>query len=297
MRTAWSRWSRSLLATVLPAGLLLTAAVPATADSVTATSTSFSVEASTDTAKPGDTVTFTLSTTNRGSARRGHLFELDGRRFLALTNCTTLSGPAPTRCRPGGNVLVSYGEGVIAPGATATVSITAVVQPETSPGTYAVRPFGQRNEGNTYTSETMRPKSFDFTVQPGEADVAVGLSASVPPLAGAVDYTQSAVNNGPGTPASATVTTQLPDKVTSVTGLPANCTYTQADRQVACDTASLAAGATATNGFRAHFAPLALGTALTATAARTTGTPTDPEPANDTAAVTCSAVTAVLIRC
>ncbi|WP_405433508.1 hypothetical protein [Streptomyces anulatus] len=129
------------------------------------------------------------------------------------------------------------------------------------------------------------------------ADLAVGLTAvPAPLLSSAITYTQTATRNGPATITTGTVTTTLPSQTTGVTGLPANCTYNNTGKTVACTITGLASGATATNTFTAQQNLLTLGT-LPATATRTTSTPTDPNTANDTATKTCTAVTSLIITC
>lgn len=131
-----------------------------------------------------------------------------------------------------------------------------------------------------------------------EADIAVTLTARAPLLlAGAITYTLTATNNGPGALTSGTVTTKLPPHTTSVTGLPTGCTYTAATRTVTCTVPALAPTAGTQNTFRANLALLTVGIPLNATATRTASSPADPNPANDQAKARCNVVTGLLILC
>lgn len=133
---------------------------------------------------------------------------------------------------------------------------------------------------------------------PAQADIAVTLAAHAPPLlAGAITYTMTATNNGPGSTASATISSVLPWHTTSVTGLSTGCAYTAATRTVACTVTGLAASARAQKTFRANLAPLTVGIPLNATATRTASSPADPNPANDQAAAGCHVVTGLIILC
>lgn len=177
---------------------------------------------------------------------------------------------------------------------TAKVTISTTVAANATPGTYTATPEGYTTAAG---DETFSPTSIGFTVLGPDADLAVGLNATPAPLlSNAILYIQTATNNGPATVSSGTVTTTLPAQTTGVTGLPANCAYNNTAKTVACTDTGLTASATATHTFTAHLNLLSLG-ALPASATRTTSSPADPNPANDTAGANCTALTGLIITC
>jgi hypothetical protein len=271
------------------------------ADSTVIQSQNSTLEASATSAAPGDSVTFTLTVTNSSSrAVQGYQeFTPNSPLFDATDSsaCTVISGPTPGVCvaqPPTGYLDAQWGYGSSTPipaNSTAKVSLTTTVAADTPPGTYTLTPDGKIGSATS----TFSPANFTFQVT-GRADLAVGLTASASPLAGAINYTQTAVNNGPTTSATSTVTTTLPTQTAGVTGLPANCAYNATAKSVACTATGLATGATATHAFTANLDLLTLGS-LPATATRTTSSPIDPNPANDTVTATCTALTSLVITC
>lgn len=88
----------------------------------------------------------------------------------------------------------------------------------------------------------------------------------------------------------------LPAQTASVTGLPWDCTYAPATHTVTCDTGAIPDGASVTRTFTANLGLPSLGT-LSATAARASSAPTDPNPANDTATASCTVLTGLVTTC
>ncbi|WP_018683071.1 DUF11 domain-containing protein [Actinokineospora enzanensis] len=130
---------------------------------------------------------------------------------------------------------------------------------------------------------------------PPAADLAVDLRATAPLLSTAIDYTLTVTNTGPDTATTGTVTLTLPTAATGATST--TCTYTPTTRTATCPVTTLPNGATATHTLRATFGALTVNLALDATAIRTTSTPTDPNPANDTGIASCTALTSLIIIC
>lgn len=126
-----------------------------------------------------------------------------------------------------------------------------------------------------------------------EADIAVGLSATGGVLSGAISYTMTATNNGPADVTAATLTATLPAGVTA-TNLATGCTQT--GTALACTYGPVSDGATADKTFRLPIALLDIGQ-VTVTAQRTSSTPADPDPANDTAGKTCTVISKLLATC
>lgn len=115
-------------------------------------------------------------------------------------------------------------------------------------------------------------------------------------LSPTIDYTLTVASNGPAASTGATVEVSLPSAVSSVANLPSGCTYASATDTVTCTYGSTGVGSPATRTFRASFGALAIGP-LPATATRTVSTPADPNAANDTDSVTCTAVTVLMVAC
>jgi uncharacterized repeat protein (TIGR01451 family) len=133
-----------------------------------------------------------------------------------------------------------------------------------------------------------------YTYLAATADIAVALAATgVPALLGAhIDYTLTVTNTGPVTATSTTVTAPLPAPLTPTSR---DCTVTV--RTMTCTIGPLTSGASVTRAFTVPVGLLSINTAFTTTASRTAGAPTDPNPANNTAARTCLVVTSLLINC
>ncbi|WP_424217335.1 hypothetical protein ACN20G_35230 (plasmid) [Streptomyces sp. BI20] len=283
------------------AAVLLGVTSPVHADSVSTGNTTSSMELSTASASPGETVTFTLTLTNDTAApvTAAHTLTASDPIFSPTDSlaCETLAGPWAGVCvvqPPGRTFQVNHGFGSspkIPAHSTARVRITTTVAANAAPGVHTLTPTG--NVGGA--GGAFSPASVPFRVlEP--ADLAVGLTARADGANSSVTYTQTTTNTGPGTLATGTVTTTLPDRTTSVTGLPAHCAYDAAAKAVACTAVDLAAGATARSTFTAHLDLLSLGR-LSAVATRTHSSPIDPDPGNDTAGADCSAGTGLTVRC
>ncbi|WP_405434815.1 hypothetical protein [Streptomyces anulatus] len=277
---------------------VLAAPQAAAADTVVAQSQHSTLAMSTTSAQPGDSVTFTVSITNATAERQyaGLYASFNASLFDAPGSCTVVTGPSP-ECQfyQDGNVLavryVCRDECRIPANSTAQVRLTTTVRQDAAPGTYTLTPNGSVGlEASVFT-----PASLPFQVT-SDADIAVGLTATSPPLSSTITYQQTATNNGPATATSGTVTTALPARTASVTGLPANCSYSAAGKSVACTFSDLADGATVTNTFTARLNLISLGS-LPASATRTSSSPADPNPANDSAAANCTVLTGLIISC
>lgn len=306
-RSAWRLRTTGALSVVglLAATVLFGAASPAHAATTVISSEHMSVEISPAQPEPGDQVTIKVTTVNDRDSddSSGVYLELpDGvTNPFAAGTCTLDQGLYPTSECSADSVQVNgiavdysiYPDGVPAH-STSIVTITTTMDPNASPGPYA---FTAR--GSFWGAEEhFTPSALVIGGTPPAADLAVSLKATAPLLlAGYIDYTQTTTTNGPATADSATVTTQLHPYTTSVTGLPAGCAYAPAGKKVTCTLTALADAAGATKTFRAHVAPLTIGLHVNATATRTTGSPGDPDPANDTATAHCAVVTGLIVLC
>ncbi|WP_435598603.1 beta-propeller fold lactonase family protein [Streptomyces anulatus] len=129
-------------------------------------------------------------------------------------------------------------------------------------------------------------------VTPPAADLGLTLTATPRPgLTRRVDYTLTASNHGPGRLTDATVTAGLPASGTTSP----DCTV--AGTTATCAVTDLAPGDSVTHHFTTPVALLSLGTPYTLTVTRTAGSPADPNPGNDTASRTCTALTPLIINC
>ncbi|MCO1579917.1 DUF11 domain-containing protein [Crossiella sp. SN42] len=127
-------------------------------------------------------------------------------------------------------------------------------------------------------------------------DIKIGLSTN--PILGvvipAIEYTVKATNLGPGTASGVVVKAQLPAGLTASQADP-GCTI--AGQTVTCGGGSLAAGASDEVTFRVPLSLLTIGVAKKVTVTLTSSTPTDPNPANNTASKSCTVVTPLLVLC
>jgi uncharacterized repeat protein (TIGR01451 family) len=155
-----------------------------------------------------------------------------------------------------------------------TAGTTVDVQVATPAGTSAISPADQY----TYAA----------------ADLAVSLSAAPEPglPGGHIAYTITVTNNGPSPLTSATVTAPVP---TPMSASSSTCTTT--GQAVTCALGALASGASTTRSFTVPVGLLSLDTAYVVTATRTSSTPVDLNPANDSATQTCTILTSLIISC
>ncbi|MFF7361511.1 hypothetical protein [Streptomyces sp. NPDC008125] len=282
-------------------GLTVTAGSASAADPVTSSRTfpngTITAAFSDTTFRAGDPFTVTVTVTNTGTTTQGVGYSFRGNDFgtpalFTLDSCDLPSSPSGSCDNPAPDLRVRFSS--LPAGQSATATFHARVVPDAAPGSYNAFQTGTIG---LVTSMTFSP-AVTFTVQPpADADLGVTLTATAGPLLSSqINYAATVTNNGPGTAGASTTTVLLPTQTTSVTGLPAGCTYTTGTRTVTCDTGALANGASTTRSFTANFGLLSLGT-LSATAARASSTPTDPNPANDTATRNCTVLTSLIITC
>lgn len=168
------------------------------------------------------------------------------------------------------------------------------MNPGTATGSFVLRHqlYGNGNGGEAIEDG---PTITVTDAPPPAADLAVGVAAQphlgilVPYLA----YTLSAHNAGPNAVTSATVTAALPPGA-SATDLSTGCATTMGT--VTCAYGAIANGASTAKSFHVPLRLLSLGH-VTVTGARTASTPTDPDPANDTASATCTVISFILATC
>lgn len=128
------------------------------------------------------------------------------------------------------------------------------------------------------------------------ADLALALDASPRGLGVAyATFTATITNQGPATATAAQLRFAYPPGFT-LPNAP-GCTLNTTTRTATCDLGPIPAGDTVTKTLGLHTQLLTISNHLTVTATRLTSTPADPNPANDTDAHTCSALTGLLVSC
>ncbi|MFB7672842.1 hypothetical protein ACFC26_15670 [Kitasatospora purpeofusca] len=158
-----------------------------------------------------------------------------------------------------------------------------------------MRPFGTRAAG-TFTA--LLATGLLALAQPahasGPADLYATVTATGSP--GAVAYRVFFGNAGPNRAAgTVTAVVQLPAQTTSASIDISGCPYDNSAKTFTCDLTGMPAGQGFVPTVTAQINPLALG-ALTATAT-ITGTDPDPDTTNNSASVSCTALTGLVIVC
>ncbi|WP_370971052.1 DUF11 domain-containing protein [Amycolatopsis sp. cg9] len=177
-------------------------------------------------------------------------------------------------------------------GGTKTTVWTLRVKDTAAPGQFTLQ---HQFVGDNYSFETLDGPVITVGQPSTQADVKVALAATGHGgLNARIDYTVTVTNNGPATATGIRVVATYPSGLSFASGT--GCARVGTTRSVNCDVASLASGASATAKFSVNGGLLALGT-YTTTAQRTASSPTDPNPANDSAAKSCSALTGLIVTC
>ncbi|MET8831711.1 IPT/TIG domain-containing protein [Streptomyces sp. NPDC004610] len=240
-----------------------------------------------------DTATNTVTTVASGlsSPREVALHTIPAPEITGLspTSGTTAGGTPVTITGTdlNGATAITFG-GTPATGVTCTATSCTATTPAHTAGTVDVR---VTTPGGT---SSITPAG-EFTYIAPTADIDVGISAQphLGILVPYLTYTLTARNTGPDTVTSATVNASLPPGATA-TNLSPDCTVSSST--VTCSYGAIANGASAGKTFRVPLHLLSLGH-VKATGTRTASTPADPNPANDTASVTCTVVSVILTTC
>ncbi|MGW6278370.1 hypothetical protein [Kribbella sp. NPDC055071] len=265
-------------ATVVAAGLTASAAPPSSA-----------IEVGTTSVAAGQTFTVTQTVYNdRDFTIIGGKAGLYAKETSLPDLVDLVSCPGAFACDTLG-ISVRGGVGDIPPGGSATVVFTFRVKADATPQTITLQ---HQFIGENYSFETFDGPTLDITAPP--ADIAVTLAASVRPgVSSRISYTVTIKNNGPEDATGVRVVGTFPSKLVYAGG---TCARVGSTRNVNCDVASLASGASTTRTFAADAGLLIVGQLL-ATAERTASSPSDPVAANDTASKTCTALTSLVLRC
>ena len=196
-----------------------------------------------------------------------------------LPAATTFAG-ASSGCSQTAPNVVTCTFGALAPGASATFSIGAHINPATQgPITNtavvtAAQPLEDNPANNTATATTTVNRVADLSIsKTGPATATAGTD---------ITYTVSVTNNGPSTSSGGTVTDTLP-AATTFAGASSGCSQT-APNVVTCTFGALAPGAGATFSIGAHINPAAQGTMTNTAEVRSTQPLEDTNPTNNIAA-------------
>lgn len=178
----------------------------------------------------------------------------------------------------------------VGPGEVRTVEFTFRVRDGLAGGVY---PWTHQFVGGNFAFEELPGPA--LTVTPETADLRVGLRAAAGGLLAArVDYAVTVTNDGPA------AATGIRLVATYAAGLgwagSGDCARVGGTRTVHCDLDGLAAGASRTLRFSTSTGLLALGP-FTTTVERAASMPADPDPSDDRAGRTCSALTGLIVTC
>jgi Domain of unknown function DUF11 len=179
--------------------------------------------------------------------------------------------------------------GDLLPGEGRTVVFTFRVREDVTSG---VHQWTHQLAGGNFAFDELPGPALTITTQ--TADLRVGLNAAAGLLAARVDYTVTVTNDGP---AEATAIRLV---ATYAPGLgwagSTDCVRVDGTRTVNCDLESLAAGQSRTLRFSTGTGLLALGP-FTTSVVRAESMPADPDPSDDRASRTCSALTGLIVAC
>lgn len=179
--------------------------------------------------------------------------------------------------------------GDLAPGEGRTVVFTFRVRDDVAGGVYQ---WTHQLAGGNFAFDEVAGPALTITTQ--TADLRVGLNATAGLLAARVDYAVTVTNDGPAE------ATDIRLVATYALGLgwagSTDCVRVGGTRTVNCDLESLAAGQSRTLRFSTGTGLLALGP-FTTSVARAESLPADPDPSDDRASRTCSALTGLIVAC
>ncbi len=281
---------RTTLLSVVAAVAAIMIAAPATAIAAPPTS---AVEVNPTTVQRGQTFTVkqTIYNADPSSTILGTKATLYGKERSLPETVDLVSCPEATACDMLGTS-VRAGLGNIAPGDSRFVTYTLRVKDEAALGSFTLQ---HQFVGENASFEVLDGPVLTITDTPSAADLGVTLTASPRGiLTSRIDYTVKLTNAGPSNATGIRVATTLGSglKFSGST----QCSNPAGTKIVNCDIASLAVGANATAKFSVTTGLLSLGS-ITSTSKIVQGTPADPEAANNTSSVTCTAVTGLLVLC
>ncbi|MFC4854500.1 hypothetical protein [Actinophytocola glycyrrhizae] len=183
------------------------------------------------------------------------------------------------------------GVGDLAPGGEATVVFTFRVLESAALGDY---PLEHQLVGANYSFAPGHGPVVSVVPSPQVADLAVSLDASPRGiLTSRVTYTVSVANHGPANASPVRVGGTYAAGLAWAGG--SGCVR-DGGRSVVCDFSSVPVGGTGSASFSVNAGLLTLGS-FSASVARVSSTPSDPDGGNDSARRSCTALTGLLVRC
>lgn len=280
--------------TILSSVAALATAFIAMAPAAQAETPTSAVEVSTTTVVPGQTFTLTQTIHNdrdftvtfaKGAIYGTPTAITDVVDVVSCTNTTAVG------CfQAGSSYRAAFGD--LEAGGTKTTVWTLKVKDTATPGQFTLQ---HQFVGDNYSFETLDGPVMTVANPATFADVKVGLAASGRGgLNARIDYTVTVTNLGPSAATGIRVVATYASGLSYASGT--GCARVGTTRNVNCDVASLASGASATAKFSVNGGLLALGS-YTTTAVRTASSPQDPNSANDSASKTCSALTGLIVTC
>ncbi|WP_086679196.1 DUF11 domain-containing protein [Amycolatopsis pretoriensis] len=252
------------------------------------------VDVSTTTVVPGQTFTVTQTIHNdrdftvtfaKGAIYGNPTAITDVVDVVSCTNTTAVG------CfQAGSSYRAAFGD--LEAGGTKTTVWTLKVKDTAAPGQFTLQ---HQFVGDNYAFDILDGPVMTIADPATQADVKVGLAATGHGgLNARIDYTVTVTNNGPAAASGIRVVATYASGLSYASGT--GCARAGSTRNVNCDVASLAPGASATAKFSVNGGLLALGS-YTTTAVRTASSPADPNGANDSASKTCSALTGLIVTC
>ncbi len=280
--------------TILSSVAALATAFIAMAPAAQAETPTSAVEVSTTTVVPGQTFTLTQTIHNdrdftvtfaKGAIYGTPTAIVDVVDVVSCTNTTAVG------CfQAGSSYRAAFGD--LEAGGTKTTVWTLKVKDAATPGQFTLQ---HQFVGDNYSFDILDGPVITVANPATQADVKVGLAAAGHGgLNARIDYTVTVTNNGPAAASGIRVVATYASGLSYASGT--GCARVGSTRNVNCDVASLAPGASATAKFSVNGGLLALGS-YTTTAVRTASSPQDPNSANDSASKTCSALTGLIVTC
>lgn len=284
-------WRRT---TILSSVAALATAFIALAPAAQAETPTSAVDVSTTTVVPGQTFTVTQTIHNdrdftvtfaKGAIYGNPTAITDVVDVVSCTNTTAVG------CfQAGSSYRAAFGD--LEAGGTKTTVWTLKVKDTAAPGQFTLQ---HQFVGDNYAFDILDGPVITIANPATQADVKVGLAATGHGgLNARIDYTVTVTNNGPAAASGIRVVATYASGLSYESGT--GCAHVGTTRNVNCDVASLAPGASATAKFSVNGGLLALGS-YTTTAVRTASSPADPNGANDSASKTCSALTGLIVTC
>jgi len=288
MQRSWRR------TTILSSVAALATAFIAIAPAAQADTPTSAVDVSPTTVLPGQTFTVTQTIHNptdftvtfaKGAIYGTPTAITDVVDVVSCTNTTAVG------CfQAGSSYRAAFGD--LEAGGTKTTVWTLRVKDTAAPGQFKLQ---HQFVGDNYAFDILDGPMITIAEPATQADVKVALGAvGHGGLNARIDYTLTVTNTGPSAATGIRVVAKYPAGLSFAAGT--GCVPVSGTRTVNCDVASLASGASATPKFSVNGGLLALGS-YTTTAQRTASSPTDPNPANDSASKTCSALTGLIVTC